>query len=59
LDEANTHRISPRVFANLFKTPHRWPLLLAESDWNSLLQTSMKLVFATPLQGILNEFRRL
>jgi len=36
LDEANAHRISPRVFANLFKTPHRWPLLLAESDSKSL-----------------------
>jgi len=57
--EANAHRISPRVFANLFKTPHRWPLLLAESDGNSPLQTSLKLVFAPPLQGVLNESRRL
>src|SRR5439155_5557692 len=37
LDEANAHRISPRVLANLCKTQHGGPLLLAESDGNSLL----------------------
>src|SRR5207302_2230849 len=50
----------PRAFSPTCSKHHIvGRLLLAESDWNSLLQTSLKLVLLTRLQGDSSESRRL